>query len=88
MNFNKAKKKFENNKIRELSQTSAGLKFLKLRSLSRKDQMEYLADSIDLDISNIKTRKLLEYFYNNEISDTKINSVIRELYDSKRRLRR
>lgn len=48
--FNTAVNLFKNDKIRELSATAEGMRFLKLRSLSRKEHLDYLINEFEIDI--------------------------------------
>ncbi|RKU14476.1 hypothetical protein C6501_08145 [Candidatus Poribacteria bacterium] len=48
LNFSTAVNLFKNDKIRELSITDEGMRFLKLRSLSRKEHLDYL-EKVDQD---------------------------------------
>lgn len=50
MDFDTAQSWFRDNRIRELSQTNDGLRFLKLRSLSRREHLYQLFASAALTI--------------------------------------
>ena len=51
--FNKAINFFKSDKIKELSESKTGLRFLKLRSISRSDIMFKFCSELKLDITNI-----------------------------------
>jgi len=56
LRFQDALNKFKNDYIRELSLTDDGMKFLKLRSLSRKSQMEHLIEKAGLNFGDAKSK--------------------------------
>ncbi|MEK8020871.1 MAG: hypothetical protein VSS75_028710 [Candidatus Parabeggiatoa sp.] len=84
LSYNKANALFKEDKIRELASTTDGLKFLKLRSLSRKEYMAFLLDKKGLDVGNRKSRDWLELLYESRLSMVLIDSTISELYDTGR----
>lgn len=50
LDFDTAINLFNNDRIQELTTTDDGMRFLKLRSLSRKEQLEYLIDKFKIEI--------------------------------------
>jgi len=88
IDFKTAVSLFNADNIGELAESNEGLRFLKLRSLSRKEQMESLAKEFDIDISGAKSKELLSILFNAEISDDDINSFIKVAYQKEREERR
>ena len=58
MDFNMAQKWFQQDRIRELAESFAGLRFLKLRSLSRREHLEYLFSVAAIDPTSSKVSDL------------------------------
>ncbi|MHC4738956.1 MAG: hypothetical protein ACYS9Y_08650 [Planctomycetota bacterium] len=83
-NFEQAKDAFKNDKIRELACDSDGLRFLKLRSLSRSEHMEYLVEQSGLTSPGFRGRRLLKYLFESSIENSQIEHVINQLYQSQR----
>ena len=79
-NFEKASEYFKADKIRELSLDNDGLRFLKLRSISRSDIMSEFAENLNLDISDIPKKKLLEFLFNSKISNEEIEELINQFH--------
>jgi hypothetical protein len=88
MDFDTANTFFKNDQIRELAHTTNGMRFLKLRSLSRKEQMEYLIDKYNIDVGNSTSKSWLKIIYNSSIQMEDINQAILELYNLERKVRR
>lgn len=88
LDFNEAVNLYKNDKIRELAETGDGMRFLKLRSLSRKKYLEYLINKFELQIGNLKSREWLQYIYESAIQVEDIDDVIQELFEKERKIRR
>ena len=86
-NFENAIKFFKEDKIRELSLDSEGLRFLKLRSISRSDIMLQFANSLNLKADEIPKKKLLEFLFKSKISANEIDEFIKKFH-SKNRIER
>lgn len=84
LSYNEADALFKEDKIRELASTNDGLKFLKLRSLSRKEYMAVLIKENGLDVGNRKSRDWLKVLYESKLSMAQIDSTISKLYDKER----
>ena len=50
LNFNAAVNLYKNDKIQDLAKTDDGMRFLKLRSLSRKKYLDYLIHKFELKV--------------------------------------
>ncbi|UEC42997.1 MAG: hypothetical protein METHAR1v1_1010004 [Methanothrix sp.] len=88
MDFKIAEKYFKEDKIRELSSTDDGMRFIKLRSLSRKSQLEYLIQKYSIDVTYAKSKDWLKIIYESRISQDCIDETISELYEQDRAVRR
>lgn len=88
LGFNEAVNLYKNDKIQELAETGDGMRFLKLRSLSRKKYLEYLINKFALQIGNLKSREWLQYIYGSAIQAEDIDDVIQELFEKERKIRR
>ncbi len=84
LKFKDALINFKNDNVRELSLSDGGMRFLKLRSLSRKDQMGYLIEKASLDFSGIESKGWLKKLYESNITCQMIDDAIQELYVSER----
>lgn len=88
MNFHTAANHFKNDRIRELSTTDDGMRFLKLRSLSRKAHMEYLVNKYSIDVGETTSRAWLKILFDSDIQSHAIDAAISELYEQERSKRR
>lgn len=82
--FDQANSDFKNDKIRELSQDPDGLRFLKLRSLSRTEYMERLAEDCDLTHPNLRGNRLLRFLYESNITNQQLDQTINTIYTEER----
>ena len=89
LDFSTAVNLFKDDKIRELSATDQGMRFLKLRSLSRKEHLDYLINKFEIDIEHIKTNnEKLRLIYESDLHPVNINASIQELFEKERKTRR
>jgi hypothetical protein len=87
--FEEAQRMFREEKIRELAAEEDGLRFLKLRSLSRRDYLESLFSRAGSTPRTSGGRNLFrEAYETNAISDAVIDSFIRQVYAEERETRR
>ena len=77
--FDQANSDFKNDKIRELSQDLDGLRFLKLRSLSRTEYMDRLAEDCDLTHPNLRGVRLLRFLYESNITNQQLDQTIKAI---------
>jgi len=82
--FEQAKNKFKEDKIRELSQDPDGLRFLKLRSLSRKEYMERLVEDWQLTNTDFRRGRLLRFLYEAALTSQQIEQTINTIYSEER----
>ena len=88
MDFNNASQLFKNDKIRELSLSADGLRFLKIRSLSRKEFLQFVICKYDLDFGNAPYRDWVRLIFESSLSISKIHEAILELFEITRSERR
>ena len=84
LNFNTAADLYKNDKIRELAKTDEGMRFLKLRSFSRKEYLDYLIHKFEMKVGNLKSAQWLQFIYESTIRSEDIDDVIQELFEAKR----
>jgi hypothetical protein len=89
MDFNTAKAWFGDDRIRELSESDDGLRFLKLRSLSRREHLEELYRIASATPESTSARDMFkEAFETPSVDDGIINQAICQIYASEREERR
>ena len=87
--FEQADMAFRDDQIRELGQDSEGLRFLKLRSLSRKDYMERLFEICQLPVPDLRSKDWLKYLYeNHRVTDNLIDRAINAIFREERQIRK
>lgn len=82
--FEEINKLYDNNNFVELLNHPNGVFWLKLRSISRTEQLKQFCKKIGLDITDIPVKKLFEYAYNQKPNDQVIEQFIQELFQLKR----
>lgn len=85
--FKEAEKAFKNDKIGTLYPDPQGLRYLKLRSLSRAEHMLKLVENAKIKISTTSQKGMFEALYNSAVTDQQIDSVIRAIYKEERAVR-
>ena len=88
LNFNRAMNLYNNDGISELAETDEGMRFLKLKSLSRKECLDYLIHKFELKVGNLKVVEKLQYIYESAIRLEDVDDVIQELFEKERKTRR
>ncbi len=88
LTFDEAKSALKNDKIRQLSWDPDGLRFLKLRSLSRREYMERLAKDYGLTCPELRSDSLLRFLYESELTSEQIERTINAIYSEERAQRR
>ncbi len=84
--FDQANEAFRDDRIRELGQAPEGLRFLKLRSLSRKDYMARLFEICHLPLPSARSKDWLKYLYeNSKVTDDIIDGAINAIFSEERR---
>lgn len=76
LRFDAANDLFKNDRIRELSATQGGMRFLKIRSMSRTEQLKYFISKHSIAVSNTKSKDWLRLVYDSEISTASIDESI------------
>ena len=77
LNFNRAVNLYKNDKIRELAETDEGMRFLKLRSLSRKEYLDYLIRTFKLKVGDLKSTEWLEFIYQSAIQSEDMDNIMK-----------
>src|ERR1017187_3538647 len=80
MDFARAINLFKSDKIAELAETPAGLRFLKLRSLSRKEHLEELFRTANITATETSASALLKRAVESTISDNVIDATIATIF--------
>lgn len=81
LNFVQLDKCFRNNDFPGIENDNQGIRFLKLRSMSRKDTMEEFSEIHNIDISELKSKEYFEHFFNLfQITNDQINDFINAKY--------
>ena len=88
MKYEEASTYFQNDRIRELSLSEQGRRFLKIRSLSRKEQMQYVIDEYRINIGNSTSHEWAKKIYEADVSTGAIDKSIHRLYEVERSKRR
>ena len=89
MQFEEAVSLFKNNNIKELSESPDGLRFLKLRSLARKEHLLQLFQVASVEPSSAKANAMFrQAFETTGISAKVLDPFIREIYERQREQRR
>ncbi len=89
LDYSTATSLFKNDKIRELSSTDEGMRFLKLRSLSRKEHLDYLINKFEMDIGKSRSNnEKLRFIFDSYLDYDKIDETIQELFELRRKTRR
>jgi hypothetical protein len=81
MDYAKALKLFKSDNIPELAANPAGLRFLKLRSLSRKEHLAELFEAAHLNVKETSSSALLKKAVESTISDEIIDSTIATIFE-------
>ncbi|MCR4315797.1 MAG: hypothetical protein NUW37_05530 [Planctomycetes bacterium] len=85
--FRSAEQAFKQDKVRELGMDSQGMRFLKLRSLSRKEHLNRLIQDHHLAIPDGKPSVRLKAVFESAITDAQIDNTIRAIHASERQQR-
>jgi len=86
--FNELLDAFDSNNFMFILSRERGTLFLKLRSLSRTNLLQELANELDIDVSNINNNELFEFiFCSSTLDEEKIDEFIRKKYSEERKIR-
>lgn len=85
--FQTADKAFKNDNIRELGLDEQGMRFLKLRSLSRKEHLNRLIQDHNLAIPDGNPAARLKAVFESGVTDTQIGATIRAIFVGERQQR-
>lgn len=82
--FNALRKLYDNDQFVELLRDSDGRYWLKLRSISRTEQLRQFCQRIGLEYENVPSRQLLAHVYKQRPDTRVLEDFIRELYKAER----
>jgi len=89
MNFQEAETLFGKDRIRELSQNPDGLRYLKLRSLNRRECLEEVFESVGFQPAATTAKAMFkEAFQTPTVVSSKIDETMRRIYERQRAARR
>jgi hypothetical protein len=88
LDFDIAEQMFKEDKITVLSQTQDGLRYLKIRSLSRKKYLKRLVEVAELDIDDYRVKVMFRGLYEKQVPIELIDKLIEEIYEEQRAKRR
>lgn len=86
--FSQLSRLYDENKFFELTSSSEGLYFLKLRSLARKDYYLHLFQKALISSDNLGVKQYLETLFKSNISLETIHDSINQIYEGQREERR
>lgn len=88
LNFTELDQYFRNDHFPNIENDSRGIRFLKLRSMSRKETMEEFCLIHSINLANIQSKEYFKYIFNFEgISDQDIDDFINSKYQQERAVR-
>lgn len=64
LNFNELDKCFRNNDFPSIENDNRGIRFLKLRSMSRKEAMEEFSHLHNINLDNLSSREYFPHIFN------------------------
>jgi hypothetical protein len=88
LTFEQAHKMFQQDKIRELAADANGLRFIKLRSLSRKEILLRLLEENHLEAPHASGKVLFKAAFNSALTLPTIDTFIRHIFEQERAIRR
>lgn len=89
MKFQVAENLFKTDKIHELATSQDGIRYLKLRSLNRRDILDSFATFEKINLEGIPRRDIFKFFYENpKVTDAKIEAFVRQQYKTERATRK
>ena len=87
LKFAELEKRFRNNDFPSIERDKRGIRFLKLRSMSRKATMEEFCELHNIDLHGLKSKDYFRHiFENKEITDPIINDFIMKNIKKKEKL--
>lgn len=88
LNFKQLDKLFRNDDFPKIESDTRGIRFLKLRSMSRKEAMEEFCALHEINLEGIKSKDYFEtVFEDRNITDTQISEYINSRYQEERAVR-
>lgn len=79
---------FRNDNFPSIENDNNGIRFLKLRSMSRRETMEQFCHIHNIDVSGLQSRQYFAHIFSNaDITDNHINDFINQKYQEERQIR-
>lgn len=88
MDYEQASNLFRIDRIRELALSPSGLRYLKIRSLSRKEQMQHVIDEHGVHVGNSTSKEWAKRLFESDIPTDAIDECIRQIFEIERSKRR
>jgi len=88
MDFSTAEKMFKQDRVRELAESPSGLRYLKLRSLSRKEHLRSLFEAAHLAEPERAKAMFRSAFESDKVTAKQIDTAIKAIYASERSARK
>jgi hypothetical protein len=79
---------YDNDQFADLLRDPDGIYWLKLRTISRAEQLRQFCKVIGLHFEGIQSRQLLPHVYNHRPSNVSLESFVRQLYQAERSVRK
>jgi len=86
--FDMLSRLYNNGQFAELIRNPDGVYWLKLRSISRPEQLRRFCQYIGMECENVASRRLLAHLYDYRPDETILEHFIRQLYQAERAVRR
>lgn len=85
LSFKQLDKCFRNNDFPSIENDNRGIRFLKLRSMSRKEAMEGFVKKLNIDLSALPSKEYFPHLFKQEqVNDNEINDFINSQYETER----
>lgn len=86
--FDTVARLFSDDRIRDLSQTADGLRYLKIKSLSRKKHLRRLVQAAELALDDYRVSSMFRALYEARVPLDLVDQVIESIYEEQRAKRR
>ncbi|MDE2858186.1 MAG: hypothetical protein OXN94_10100, partial [Chloroflexota bacterium] len=85
--FASLKRLYDANRFAELIGSNDGIYWLKLRSISRKEQLQSICDRVGLGTAQVQTRNLFKFVFEQRPDESMVDDFIRTSYERERKQR-
>jgi hypothetical protein len=88
LSFSQLNDYFRGDNFPAIENDQRGIRFLKLRSMSRSETMEEFCNNLNIDVAHLQSKEYFSFIFDRDsITDDQINSFIRAKYSSERQAR-